>query len=263
MRLALLIVLMLSSASAAASPQDAVAPAAKPFTYHAPKGFSALPGEELPDGCLAGFIEDGEKAPVTLFVFQSARILNQRDTFVPEADLGDGFPSVFRENWHGVYIFGVRYVAGPDDALVVHVRLYVPLTDRTIWLQTQSPVTRELDALIALRQTLATCQGETNWRPDAPPVSRGASIYDSGGRYNGINDFTPSPGFRSKVPAPEGLAIRSSINSLFWASVVCSLPFALAWGLWMMRRRPQVAFVATTRPLYRELKGWGGPVPRP
>lgn len=261
MRLAVLIVLLFS-ASASASPFDAVEPAKSAFTYHAPKGFSPLTEAKLPDDCLAAFTEDGEKAPVTLYVFESARTLNQRDLFEPKTDLGDGFPSVFRENWQGVYIFGVRHVTGPDEALLVRLRLYVPLIDRTIWLQAESRVTRELDALIALRQTLDTCRGQTNWQKDSPPNTGSREIYTPRIVYGEPGSWR-EPVIPSQHSVPEGLAIRSSINSLFWASLVCALPFALAWGVWMLRRRPQTGFKATSRPLFNEPKGWGGPVPHP
>ncbi len=262
MRLAVLIVLLFS-AKAAASPFDAVEPAKSAFSHSAPEGFRPLPKPLLPQNCLAAYVENGEQAPVLLYLFESDRVLRQREEFTPETEPGDDFSSIFRESWQGVHIFGVRNVTGPDEALAVRIRLYLPLIDRTVWLQAESGVGRELDALIALRRLLATCKGQSNWQPDAPTATQSAGIQASSYRFPPQQPYAPPPGYQSKEAAPQALAIRSSIDALFWASLICAAPFALAWGLWMLRRRPQVAFKATTRPLYNEPKGWGGPVPLP
>ena len=175
--------------------------------------------------------------------------------------------SVFRETWRGVSIYGRRTVSADESDPQIALNIYVPLSTCTVVLEIQCFVEREVAALIALRETLASLKGDTHWRSDAPPPSHGIAapgpVYSSNGGYSGFNSYRPARDYPSKSRPPEGLAIRSSIDQLFWASLVCSFPFALAWGLWMLRRRPQVAFVATQRPLYQEPKGWGGPVPRP
>ncbi len=266
MRVALITVLLLFSSVAGALPQDAFAPVVNPFTFRVPVGFTALPEKNRPQDCLYAF-SDGKHPPLQLLISVDEAPMVQGTGLRLSPAMKRAHASVFRESWRGVSIYGRRTVSGDDRDPQIALNLYVPLRTCTVVLESQCFVERELDALIALRETLSSLKGDTHWRPDAPPPSHGIAapgpVYLSGSGYSGFNNYRPERDYPSKPEAPEGLAIRSSIDQLFWASLVCSIPFALGWGLWMLRRRPQVAFVPTTRPLYKELKGWGGPVPRP
>jgi hypothetical protein len=265
MRLALLAVLVLCSC-ASASPFDPVEPA-RPFVFQPPAGFKELSAKQKPADCLFAY-SDNLHPPVQLFISQESRVMAQAEGLGIKAALRPLGSSVFRENWQGVSIYGMRTTTGEEDRLYVALNIYVPLSTCTVVLDTQCYVEREEAALLALRQTLTSLKGQTRWRKDAQPESSGVAIpgpatFERVESRSYRHDREDRRDYPRQSRSREDRSVSGSVNQLFWASFFCSMPFALIGCVFMLRHRRERGFTATKRPLYGEPRGWGGPVPPP